>query len=93
MAIHADLTIRIQVVKQHILLREGAVVRRDVIPKNAQIRIAISLWKVSEDLIVGSVLLDDIDDILDWAGDAHLGRDDSGCLIDGSWRGSIRAVL
>ena len=92
-AIHADLAICIEVVKQHILLGEGAVVRRDVIPEDTQIRIAITLWKVSKDLIVGSVFLDDVDHILDRAGHTGFCRDDCGCLIHGSWRGSIRAVL
>jgi hypothetical protein len=47
------------------LLREGAVVGRDVIPEDTQIRIAISLWEIAKDLIVGSVFLDDVDDVFD----------------------------
>ena len=59
MAIHADLTVAIQVVQNDILFRKSMLIRRDIFAKDRQPRITIRALDVTELLVVGSVLLDD----------------------------------
>ena len=48
---------------------------RDSLGKKAQPGVAVALRNVAEDLVVGAVLLDDVDAVLDRARLAELGRD------------------
>src|SRR5665213_810834 len=75
-AVDADLPIAIKVVENDILLRQRVLVRGDLLAKENQLGIAIGVRNVAKLLIVGSVLLDDVDDVLDLAGLSYaLGND------------------
>ena len=55
----------IEVVEQHELLGQPVLVRRHVFAEHHQRRIAVALLHVAQHLIVGAVLLDDEDHVLD----------------------------
>ena len=55
----------IEVVEQDKLLRQGMLVRCDRARKQHQRRVAVALGHVAENLVIGSVFLDDVDDMLD----------------------------
>ena len=80
MAIGADLAVDVEVVEQHELPGQGVMVGRHLLGKEAQVRLAVALRHVAEDLVVGAVLLDDVDAVLDRrrvthpAGDGVSGR-------------------
>jgi hypothetical protein len=57
----------VKVVEQGKLARKAVMVGRDVLAENAQLRVAVALLHVAEHLIIGPVLLDDIDDVLEHA--------------------------
>ena len=65
MAIDADFAIAVEVIEDDILLGQGVLIRRDLFAEDGQLRIAVGVWQVAELLIVGPVLLDDVDDVLD----------------------------
>ena len=86
-AVGADLALDVEVVEQHELADQGVVVGRDRLGEQAEVRLAVALGHVAEDLVVGAVLLDDVDDVLDrrrarrpWRG--------SGCPARGARRGT-----
>src|SRR5438445_13796726 len=60
MSISADFAFDIKIIQQHKLTRQLVVIRRDALGKQAKLGVAISLWKIAEDLIVSPILLDDI---------------------------------
>ena len=74
-AVVADLGIDVEVVEQDELPRDGMRVRRGLLAEQAQVRVAVPAFEVAEDLIVGAVLADDVEDVLDGRGIAHLLRD------------------
>ena len=51
------------------------VVGRDLFREKAEARIAVAFLHVSEYLVVGAILLDDVDNVLDRTGVAHFLRD------------------
>ena len=53
------------VVEQPELLDQRVVIRRHVAPELHQRRIAVALRHIAEHLVVGAVLLDDVEDVLD----------------------------
>ena len=55
----------VSVVEQGELAGELAVVGHDRLAQAAQLRVAVALRQVAEDLVVGAVLLDDVEDVLD----------------------------
>ncbi|MCZ7640843.1 MAG: hypothetical protein M5U12_35175 [Verrucomicrobia bacterium] len=57
----------IGVVEDHELADELVLVRSDAFAKDAKARVAPALGQRAEDLVVGPVLLDDVDDVLDEA--------------------------
>src|SRR5207247_8493900 len=63
----------IKIVEQHELARELVVVGCDFFTEQTQPRIAVALRQVAKDLVVGAVLLDDVNAILDRAGSTHSG--------------------
>ena len=71
----ADLALDVEVVEQHELAGQGVVVGRDRLGEQADARLAVALGHVAEDLVVGAVLLDDVDDVLDRRGVADLRGD------------------
>ena len=77
-AVGAHFAVAVEVVEQHELLGDGVVVGRDLAAEQAQARVAVALGDIAEDLVVGAVLLDDVDDVLDGRAGAHLARDDGG---------------
>ena len=60
-AITAGFARVVEVIQQHEALREGVQVRRDTAAEQYKAGIAIPLWHVAEHLIIGAVLLDNID--------------------------------
>ena len=77
-AVVADLGVDVEVVEQHELPRDGVGVRRDLLAEQAQVRVAVAPLEVAEDLVVGAVLADDVEDVLDGRRIAHLPRDRRG---------------
>ncbi len=71
-AVGADLALDVEVVEQHELADQGVVVGRDGLGEQADARLAVAFGHVAEDLVVGAVLLDDVDDVLDRRGVADL---------------------
>ena len=63
------------VVEQRELLGQRVVIRRDVASELHERRIAVALRHVAEHLIVGAVLLDDVEDVLDRRPLAEMHRD------------------
>ena len=55
----------IGVVEQHEIARELVLVGRDPLAEDAECGVAVALGDVAEDLVVGAVLLDDVDDVLE----------------------------
>src|SRR2546430_1385671 len=74
-AIGADFALDVKVVKQHKVARQLVVVGSDALVEQAKARVAVAFGQVAEDLIVGAILLDDVNAILDRAGVTHLNRD------------------
>ena len=62
-AVGRHLAVAVEVVQQHELAGQLVVVGRDLLGEEAQVRVAIALLHVAEDLVVGAVLLDDVDDM------------------------------
>ncbi len=56
------------------MLRQGVLVRSDLFAEDGQRRVAVGAGQVTELLIVGAVLLDDVDDVLDLRRYADLTR-------------------
>ena len=75
MAVGADLALDVKVVQEHELAGQGVVVGRDGLGEQADVRIAVAFFHVAEDLVVGAVFLDDVDDVLDRRRLADLGGD------------------
>ena len=90
-----DVAVAIQVVEQHELFGQLVMVGRDLAAEHHQRRIAVAARHVAEDLIVGAILLDDVQHILDRRRLADLGR--NGRLLGvggvGEQLVGIRAVL
>ena len=75
MPIGRDFAFDVGVVEQHELFRELVVVRCNRFGEQAQAAFAVALWEVAEDLIVGAIFLDDVDDVLDRRSVAELAWD------------------
>ena len=67
MAVGADLTLHIEVVEQDKLAGQGVVIGGDLLRKQTERRVAAALRHVAEDLVVGAILLDDVDHMRDRA--------------------------
>ena len=88
-SVGADLAVDVEVVEQHELAGQGVVVGRDGLGEEAKVRVAVAFGHVAEDLVVGAVFLDDVDDILDRRGIADLGGD----RVSGAGIGSPRTAV
>ena len=64
--------VAVVVVEQHEALGQRVLVGRHLAPEDAQARVAVGLREVAEDLVVGAVLLEHVDDVLDRRGFANL---------------------
>ena len=64
-AVVADLGVDVEVVEQHELARDRVGVRRDVLAEEREVRVAVALRQVAEHLVVGAVLADHVEDVLD----------------------------
>ena len=64
-AVVADLGVHVEVVEQHELARDRVGVRRHVLAEKRQVRVAVALGHVAEHLVVGAVLADHVEDVLD----------------------------
>ena len=71
MAVGRDVAVAVEVVEQHELLGQLVMVGRHLAAEHDQRRIAVAARQVAEDLIVGAILLDDVDDVLDRRGIAR----------------------
>ncbi len=63
----ADVGIDVEVVQQHELARQPVVVRRHFFSEQREGRIAVADAEITEHLVIGAVLLDDVDDVADGA--------------------------
>ncbi len=75
MPVGADLAVHVEVVQQHEFASQRMVVGRDGLGEQAEVRLAVALGHVAEDLVVSAILLDDIDDVLDRRRITDLRRD------------------
>ena len=66
MTVVADLGVDVEVVEDAELACERVRIRRDVVAEQAQRRVAVAPPHVAKHLIVGAVLADDVEDVLDW---------------------------
>ncbi len=73
MAVGRDVSVAVEVVEQHELLGQLVVVGRHVAPEHHQRRVAVASGHVAEDLVVGAILLDDVEHVLDRRRVADLG--------------------
>ena len=64
-AVETDGAAGVEIIQQHIALRQSVLVGRDLAPVDAQLGIAVALGDVPKDLIVGAVFLDDEKDVPD----------------------------
>src|SRR5436190_9889448 len=71
MTVSAHLAFDIKIVQQYEIARELVMVGSDFFTEQTKARIAVALWHVTENLVVGAVLLDHVNAILDWAGITH----------------------
>ena len=67
-AVEADGAAGVEVVEQHVAFGQRVVVGRDVAAVHGELGVAVTLADIAEDLIVGPVLLDDEEDMLDAQG-------------------------
>ena len=58
MAVGADLALDVEVVEQHEFTRQGVMVGRDRLGKQAEVRVAVALLHIAEDLVISPVFLD-----------------------------------
>ena len=78
MTVHTDLGIAVQIIDQEKLFGQAVLVGRHRTSENGESRVAVALWQVPKNLIVGAVLLDDINDMLDRRTHPHpIGQDGS----------------
>ena len=91
MAVVADLGVDVEVVEEDERLRQRVRVRRDLLAEERQARIAVAAWHITEDLIVGTVLADDVEDVLDRRGLADHPRNRR--IDRGAGRSQFRRVL
>jgi hypothetical protein len=64
-AVVADLGIDVEAVEEDELGSEGVSVRSRLLAEEGQVGVAVSLRHVAEDLVVGSVLADHVEDVPD----------------------------
>src|SRR2546426_610311 len=74
-AVGADFTLDVKVVEQHKVARQLVVVGGDALVEQAKARVAVAFGQVAEDLVVGAVLFDDVNAILDRTGFTHFNGD------------------
>ena len=65
MAIGADVRVDIKVIEEHKLAGQLVMIGRDVFPEQEKRGIAVAFFHIAQYLIVGAVLLHDINDMLD----------------------------
>ncbi len=65
MAIGGDHAVAIKVVQKNELLGQRVQVGGRLASEDAKLRVAVALADVAENLIVGAVFLDDVDDVLE----------------------------
>src|SRR2546421_2780944 len=64
-AVGRDLAVDVKVVEQHKAPGDGVRVRRDGVVEDGEVRVAVSLRQVTQHLVVGAVLPDDVDHMAD----------------------------
>jgi hypothetical protein len=79
-AVDRDFAVTVEVVEEDVLLDEGMLVGSDLLAEEDEFGVAVGVRDVAEDLVVGAVLFDDVDDVLDGAGLADALRDDARLL-------------
>src|SRR5262245_4467691 len=80
MSVLRDFTVAVQVVEENELFGDSVAIWRDVTPEEHQRWIAVALRKVAKHLIVGPVLHDDVEHVLDRRALADFGWDHTGSL-------------
>ena len=62
-SVNAHLSVAVKVVQDHILLRQGMLVRCHLLSEDGQFGISIRVRQIPKLLIIGAVLFDDVDDV------------------------------
>ena len=75
MAVGAVAAGGIEIVQQHELARQAALIGDHVFRVGVERGLAVPLAQIAEHLIVGAILLDDVDDVLDGRAVAGAQRD------------------
>ena len=65
MAVRAENAGAIGVIEQHELAHHLVLVRRDALAEDAERGVAVAFLDVTEDLVVGAVFLDDVEDVFE----------------------------
>ena len=79
MAIGAHFGVHVKVVQEAELSRKRMVIGSNLLPEQDEGGVPVPFRHVTEDLVIGPVLFDDVDDVFDLArGHAHLVRDNVG---------------
>src|SRR5215472_5378110 len=78
MTVDADFAVTVQIVQSNELLSQRVLVGSHVAAENSQSRIAIAFGKIAEYLVVGAVLFDDVNNMLNGRAGADFARNDGG---------------
>jgi hypothetical protein len=70
----ADLGVHVEVVEEDEFPGQGVGVGGDLFPEQAEARVAVALLEVAQDLVVGAVLPDHVEHVLDGGRIAHPAR-------------------
>ena len=82
-AVDADFTVGVEIIEEDVVAGELVVVRRDLFAEDRETRVAVAdgfaggIPQVAEDLVVGAVFLDDVEDVFNRARIADFGRNDA----------------
>src|SRR5262249_39117167 len=76
MPVDAYFAVAIEIVQDHKLLRQAVLVGSNLAPKDGQAGIPVAFGQIAEYLIVGAVLFDDVDDVLNGRPGADLAGHD-----------------
>ena len=91
-ALSAEGSVAIQIIEQHELLSQRVMIRRDLGAEHGERRVAVTALQIAQHLIVGAVLFDDVDDVLEQRTLArpHRHRDILGLAVRSARRREVR---
>src|SRR4029077_3000830 len=80
MAVSRNFSAVVKIIEHAELQRQLVLIGRDVLAEHGERRIAVADFQIAKNLIVGTVFLDDVDDMLDWILSAAKG-DGAGIVV------------